>query len=87
MQTVRGTGTRPLALTLRTVYDKIMKVRDIVRVIEKDGWRFHSQRGSHSQYVHPVKKGRVTVPGNPGDDLDIGTLRSIYRQAQIRRPQ
>ncbi|HSU60180.1 MAG TPA: type II toxin-antitoxin system HicA family toxin [Bryobacteraceae bacterium] len=45
-----------------------MKVRDIIKRIETDGWRQVAQRGSHRQYKHPEKKGRVTVPGHPGDD-------------------
>jgi predicted RNA binding protein YcfA (HicA-like mRNA interferase family) len=57
----------------------------MIKTIENDGWRFHSQRGSHRQYVHPTKPGRVTVPGKPGDDLAPGTLASIYKQAQIER--
>ena len=60
-----------------------MKVRDVLRIIEDDGWRFHSQRGSHRQYVHPVKAGRVTVPGKPGFDLTGDLLSSIFRQAKI----
>ncbi|HEY7388098.1 MAG TPA: type II toxin-antitoxin system HicA family toxin [Bryobacteraceae bacterium] len=60
-----------------------MKVRDVVREIEKDGWRFYSQKGSHRQYVHPVKGGRVTIAGKPGDDMHPKTLASVYRQAQI----
>jgi predicted RNA binding protein YcfA (HicA-like mRNA interferase family) len=64
-----------------------MKVRDVLRLIEQDGWRFHSQKGSHRQYVHPSKAGRVTVPGKPGDDLSPGTLRSIFNQAKVRKPQ
>ncbi|NDJ13481.1 MAG: addiction module toxin, HicA family [Acidobacteriia bacterium] len=60
-----------------------MKIREILQVIEDDGWRFHSQKSSHRQFVHPVKKGRVTVPGKPGDDLTPGLLRSIFSQAQI----
>lgn len=66
---------------------EIMKVRDILRLIEDDGWRFHSQKGSHRQFVHPVKRGRVTIPGKLGDDLSPGVLRSVFSQAQIRRPQ
>ncbi|MDQ6676188.1 MAG: type II toxin-antitoxin system HicA family toxin [Acidobacteriota bacterium] len=64
-----------------------MKVRDMLRFIEEDGWRFRAQKGSHRQYVHPTKKGRVTIPGKPGDDLSPGVLRSIFHQAQIRRSQ
>lgn len=64
-----------------------MKVRDIIRHIEEDGWRFHSQKGSHRQYTHPTKSGRVTVPGHPGDDLYPKMLASIYHQAQIEKPK
>ena len=60
-----------------------MKVRDILQVLEEDGWRFHSQRGSHRQYIHPVKIGRVTIPGKTGDDLTGDLLASIFRQAKI----
>lgn len=60
-------------------------MRDVIGMIEDDGWRFHSQKGSHRQFVHAVKKGRVTVPGKPGDDLSPGLLRSIFKQAQLRR--
>lgn len=62
-----------------------MKVRDVLRKIEDDGWRFHSQVGSHRQFVHPVKRGRVTVPGKPSDDVAPKMLASILRQAQLRR--
>jgi predicted RNA binding protein YcfA (HicA-like mRNA interferase family) len=44
-----------------------------------------SQEGSHRQYKHPRKPGRVTVPGHPGDDAAIGTLRSILRKAQLEK--
>jgi predicted RNA binding protein YcfA (HicA-like mRNA interferase family) len=63
-----------------------MKVRDIIRLIEDDGWYLVDTRGSHRQYKHPTKEGRVTVPGHPGSDLATGTLNSIYRQAQIKKP-
>jgi len=58
-----------------------MKVRDILRKLKKDGWYQHSTRGSHRQFKHHSKSGRVTVPGKPGDDLAIGTVDSIYKQA------
>jgi predicted RNA binding protein YcfA (HicA-like mRNA interferase family) len=63
-----------------------MKVRDVMRIIEEDGWRFVEQSGSHRQFKHPVKRGRVTVPGKPGDELHPKTLASIFHQAQIGRP-
>jgi predicted RNA binding protein YcfA (HicA-like mRNA interferase family) len=61
-----------------------MKVRDLIRVIEVDGWRQVSQEGSHRQYKHPVKPGRVTVAGHPSVDVPVGTLKRIYQQAQIQ---
>jgi predicted RNA binding protein YcfA (HicA-like mRNA interferase family) len=64
-----------------------MKVRDVLRMIEQDGWRFRSQKASHRQYVHPVKPGRVTVPGKPGVDLSGDILSSIFRQAEIKPKQ
>ena len=60
-----------------------MKIRDIIKQIEKDGWTLHSTRGSHRQFKHPAKPGRVTVPGHPGDDLSAGMLSSILKQAGL----
>ncbi len=62
-----------------------MKVREIIKQIEADGWRQVAQRGSHRQYKHPEKKGRVTVPGHPGDDLPPGLEKSIRQQAQLEK--
>jgi predicted RNA binding protein YcfA (HicA-like mRNA interferase family) len=45
------------------------KVRDMIKLIEADGWYFVTQRGSHRQYKHPVKPGRVTIPGKPSKEL------------------
>ena len=64
---------------------KIMKVREVLRVIEADGWYLVGQRGSHRQYKHPAKAGRVTVAGHPGDDMRLGTVNSIFRQAGLRQ--
>ena len=61
-----------------------MKVRDVLRMIESDGWRLVSTRGSHRQYKHMSRPGRVTVPGKPNDDLAPGTLNSILRQAGLK---
>lgn len=60
-----------------------MKVREVVRRLRKDGWILVRIRGSHHQYKHPVKKGLVTIPGRPGDELALGTLRSILKQAGL----
>ena len=60
-----------------------MKVRDLIRLIESDGWRLIHTRGSHRQYKHPAKKGRVTVPGHARDDVHPGTLKSVLNQAGL----
>jgi predicted RNA binding protein YcfA (HicA-like mRNA interferase family) len=60
-----------------------MKVREILRLLEDDGWYLVSTRGSHRQYKHVWKRGRVTVAGKMSDDLAVGTLRSIFKQAQF----
>ncbi len=49
------------------------KVREAIQLIEQDWWRLVRTRGSHRQFKHPVKRGRVTIPGKPGDDLPPGT--------------
>lgn len=60
-------------------------VRDILKRLEADGWRLVQTRGSHRQFKHPTKPGRVTVAGHPRDDLAPGTLNSILKQAGLRR--
>ncbi len=60
-----------------------MKVRDVIRRLNEDGWVQVSQKGSHRQFKHPSKRGKVTVPGKPSDDLPEGTYRSILRQAGL----
>jgi predicted RNA binding protein YcfA (HicA-like mRNA interferase family) len=60
-----------------------MRSRDVIRLLEADGWKEVARKGSHAQFRHPVKKGRVTVP-DPKRDLPVGTLRSIERQSGIR---
>ncbi|MFQ5955139.1 MAG: type II toxin-antitoxin system HicA family toxin [Kiloniellales bacterium] len=62
-----------------------MKVRDIIRLLEDRGWYLVATRGSHRQFKHPFKPGRVTVAGKPSDDLAPGTLSSVFKQAQITR--
>jgi len=62
-----------------------MKVREIIRLLADDGWYLAATRGSHRQFKHPTKVGRVTVPGKPGDDLAPGTLNSILKQAGLKQ--
>ncbi|MBV9865421.1 MAG: type II toxin-antitoxin system HicA family toxin [Abitibacteriaceae bacterium] len=61
-----------------------MKVRDIIKVIEQDGWYLDRTKGSHRQFKHADKRGLVTVPGHLGDDLAPGTLNSILKQAGLK---
>jgi predicted RNA binding protein YcfA (HicA-like mRNA interferase family) len=60
-----------------------MKIRDIIKRIEADGWLLIHQVGSHRQYKHPTKRGKVTVAGHPSTDLPPKTLKSILRQAGL----
>lgn len=60
-----------------------MKVREVLKLLEDDGWFRVSQKGSHRQLKHPTKPGRVTVPGSASDDLSPKTLKSIFRQAGL----
>jgi predicted RNA binding protein YcfA (HicA-like mRNA interferase family) len=64
-----------------------MKVGEVIRIIEADGWKLHSQNGSHRQFTHASKSGRVTVAGKPSMDLHPKTLSSIFNQAQIEKPK
>jgi len=58
-----------------------MKVSDVLWKLREDDWELVATKGSHRQFKHKSKPGRVTVPGKPGDDLAPGTLNSIYKQA------
>ena len=60
-----------------------MKVKDAVKILEKDGWYLAKTRGSHRQFKHPSKTGKVTVAGKLSKEIPIGTLKSILRQAQL----
>jgi predicted RNA binding protein YcfA (HicA-like mRNA interferase family) len=61
-----------------------MKVKEIMKLIESDGWFHERQKGSHRQFHHPHKKGTVTVAGKPSDDLAKGTINSILKQAGLK---
>ena len=58
-----------------------MKVRDVIKRLHDEGWVLVVTRGSHRQFKHPEKPGRVTVAGKPSDDVLPGTLNSIFKQA------
>jgi predicted RNA binding protein YcfA (HicA-like mRNA interferase family) len=60
-----------------------MKVREVLRLLTDDGWIQVAQKGSHRQFKHSLKPGKVTVPGKLSDDLPPGTLKNILRQAGL----
>ena len=61
-----------------------MKVGEVLRMLQADGWYLVATRESHRQFKHASKLGRVTVPGKPSDDLAPGTLNSIQKQAGLK---
>jgi len=61
-----------------------VQVRDVIRLIERDGWHQVRQTGSHRHYRHAKKKGTVTVPGHFSDELHPKTLQSILKQAGLK---
>jgi len=62
-----------------------VKVSEILRLLHKDGWYLVATRGSHRQFKHSTKPGRVTVPGKPSADLAAGTLNSILKQSGLKK--
>lgn len=56
----------------------------MIKMLQGDGWYLVAQKGSHRQFKHPTKLGRVTIAGHPGDDLAAGTLNSILKQAGLK---
>jgi predicted RNA binding protein YcfA (HicA-like mRNA interferase family) len=62
-----------------------MKVREVMALVEADGWSLVRMRGDHRQYTHPTKPGLVTIAGNRNRDVPPGTLRNILGQAGLTR--
>ena len=62
-----------------------MKVRDLIKMLTEDGWNLVETKGSHRQFKHSSKPGRVTVAGHPSHDIAPGTLSSILKQAGLKR--
>lgn len=60
-----------------------MKVREVIRLLKRDGWIEKNQKGSHLQLIHPTKKGKVTIPIH-GGDIPKGTLNSILKQSGLK---
>ncbi|HUU13575.1 MAG TPA: type II toxin-antitoxin system HicA family toxin [Terriglobia bacterium] len=61
-----------------------MKVREVIGLLERDGWRLVRMKGSHRQFKHSAKPGTVTVAGKSGLDVPPGTLNSILKQAGLK---
>ena len=61
-----------------------MKIKELLKLIEQDAWLQVVQRGSHRQFKHATKTGRVTIAGKPSDEIAKGTLNSILKQAQLK---
>jgi predicted RNA binding protein YcfA (HicA-like mRNA interferase family) len=62
-----------------------VKVRDVLALIESDGWVLVRTKGSHRQFQHPTKLGTVTIAGKPGVDMPSGTLNSVLKQAGLKK--
>jgi len=62
-----------------------LKVKDVIKMIEKDGWILVRIRGGHRQFHHPAKPGTVTIAGKEGIDMPIGTLNSVLKQAGLKK--
>jgi predicted RNA binding protein YcfA (HicA-like mRNA interferase family) len=61
-----------------------MKVRDVIKLVENNGWRLVRTKGSHRQFRHPSEPGTVTVAGHPSLDIPPGTLNNILKQAGLK---
>ena len=66
-------------------HNSFMKVRDVIRLLQENGWALVRTRGSHHPFRYPVKPGTVTVPGNASFDLHPKTLASILKQARLHK--
>jgi len=62
-----------------------VKVRDAIKLIEADGWRLVRTKGSHRQFRHAVNPGTVTIAGNPGLEVPMGTVNSILKQSGLKK--
>lgn len=60
------------------------KVKEIIKMLEADGWYLYNTKGDHRQFKHPIKPGKVTVRGKPSETLDQFLLNSIWKQAGWR---
>jgi predicted RNA binding protein YcfA (HicA-like mRNA interferase family) len=70
---------------LKSLADMIKKVKEMIKIIEDDGWYLKTHSGtSHRQFTHPIKKGKVTINGKMSEDLDHFVVNSILKQAGLK---
>jgi predicted RNA binding protein YcfA (HicA-like mRNA interferase family) len=62
-----------------------LKLRELLKLLEEDGWHLVRRKGSHRQYKHPDKPGTVTVAGKPGVEVPKGTLNAILKQSGLKK--
>ena len=62
-----------------------MRIREVIRLLESDGWYLESTKGSHRQFKHLFKKGKVTIAGRPDMELHPKTLKTILKQAGLMK--
>lgn len=60
-----------------------VKIKEVIKILENDGWYYVHTKGSHRKFKYPFKKGAVTVAGKPSSDIHPEILKSIYKQAQL----
>lgn len=87
MQSAFGYATNVIATEPRVVSKRTVKVRDLVRQLEENGWKLDRIRGSHRQYRHPERPElrTVTVAGHLSEDLPKGTLAAILKQTGLKK--
>jgi predicted RNA binding protein YcfA (HicA-like mRNA interferase family) len=73
-----------LPLAGETSYYPHVKVKEVIKALEDDGWYLARTKGSHHQFKHPTKAGTITVSGKPSVDVPPGTLNSILKQAGLK---
>jgi len=61
-----------------------MRVREVVRLLQKEGWIQMRSKGSHRHFRHPTRSSVITVPGNDGKELAPGTLNDILKKAELK---
>ncbi len=72
-------------LEVQRKYNESMKIKEIIKILESDGWYLSRTKGSHRQFKHSIKSSLVTVSGKLSDDIAVGTQTSIFKQAGLKK--